>query len=172
MTLQEALRKAANGIVSGKFAYDWTISCSCNCGVLAYVADDGRSGNLDHFSDKLDQEMPVAPWSGPENACIFRCPITKMPPNSIIASLRRLGIKKKDIHHLEWLSNRRIRTLAGLPISLGPTTYGDCDQWSAVVRYMRAWANMLDTDAEKVASAPVEDVVYQQITSKTEEVMV
>lgn len=127
LQLVQALRTTAARLERGA-DYRWSHFGQCNCGNLAqtvtklsprevYEAAFGRAGD----------------WG--EQARDF-CPSSGYPIDYLLEQLFDLGMEPTDVRHLERLSDDRVLKRLGVT-SLQHNRRED------VVRYMRAWADLL-----------------------------
>jgi hypothetical protein len=128
LELVNALRTTAARLDAGS-SYKWSDFACCNCGNLAqsvttlspreiYEAAFARSGD----------------WG--EQAREF-CPSSGYPIDYVLSRLFELGLDADDVRHLERLSDDRVLRALGVR-ELAYTRRED------VVRYMRAWAALLE----------------------------
>lgn len=128
LELVTALRTTAARLEAGS-SYKWSDFASCNCGNLVqsvtalspraiYEAAFARSGD----------------WG--EQAREF-CPSSGYPIDFVLSRLFELGLDAEDVRHLERLSDDRVLRALGVQ-ELVYTRRED------VVRYMRAWAGLLE----------------------------
>jgi hypothetical protein len=144
-----ALRLAARAIEDGTFDYDWFDGAKCNCGALC-SALLGKSQK--QISNMLPNEMGT--WSefvGSE------CPITGIPSKKILRTLLSSGLTAVDLVQLEELSNPEVlsrlrdkriiirKRLFRKPVvsTVEERAKVGRENRTDVVRYMRAWADML-----------------------------
>lgn len=136
--LIRALRVTAERLSSGA-TYRWSHFAQCNCGNLAqtvtqlspeqvYLAAFERGGD----------------WG--EQAREF-CPTSGFPIDFVLARLFELGVEQADVRHLERLSDDRVLKRLGVP-------WLAHNQRDNVVRYMRAWADLLEDMLPADAVAP------------------
>lgn len=137
MTLAYALREAARRIEAGEVRYWFEHMGECNCGVLAQVVTGETAEQIEL---KTDQWEGI--WGDVRDSKLATCPVTNLPIGSIIRSLREIGLSGQDLHDLENLENKAVRIRAGLSIS------DFREQPSAVIRYMRAWADLIDAEPQ------------------------
>ena len=126
--LIRALRTTAARLALGA-DYRWSHFGQCNCGNLAqtitkltprevYEAAFGRAGD----------------WG--EQARDF-CPSSGYPIDFVLEQLFALGMEPTDVRHLERLSDDRVLKRMG-------ETWLAHNRRENVVRYMRAWADLLE----------------------------
>jgi len=141
--LIEKLRETAANLESGA-SFSWGHVARCNCGHLAQtiltqssleIYQAARSGGLDEWSEYANEY----------------CPSSGAPIDQIIGALLEIGLQLKDIHHLEYLSNREV--LQALP---GGFRYLQKGNRHDSALYMRTWASLLELKllAAKEKSAP------------------
>lgn len=149
--LVTALRTAAKALEDGTFYYDWSKANSCNCGVL-FCALTGRSAS------GLMQVMPPTVKDGTWRERVgYYCPVTGVPENELFKELFSCGLTAKDIVHLEYLNDPKVREKMGSPLIQGrPYTWLDRLIWRFTkkpvqhyakrvntIAYMRAWADLI-----------------------------
>lgn len=141
MTLSVALREAARRIETGEVSYSWMNIARCNCGVLAQVLLGFDSKELEW---RIFQGRGFFGFSGTWGRNLeieAQCKATGLPLHEVLRSLIAAGLSTLDMAHLEGLSAYAIRCRAGLPST---DLFGDYSEAPNVIRYMRAWADMLD----------------------------
>ena len=126
--LVQALRTTAARLESGAH-YKWSHFGQCNCGNLAQTVT------------KLSPEqvyraafVRAGDWG--QQARDF-CPTSGYPIDYLLEQLFALGMEPEDVRHLERLSDDRVLKRLGV-------TWLAHNQRDDVVRYMRAWADLLD----------------------------
>ena len=131
--LIEKLRETAGNLESGA-SYSWGHVARCNCGHLAQsilslssaeIHCAAQNGGLDEWSEYANEY----------------CPASGAPIDSIIDALLQTGFELKDIHHLEYLSNRAV--LEALP---GGFRYLQKGNRHDSALYMRTWASLLELE--------------------------
>lgn len=133
--LIEALRATARRLEAGA-SYRWTHMGMCNCGHLAQTVT-GRSKDALH---RMAMEK-AGDWT---QQVIDYCPTSGFPMDHVITSLMELGLSRRDLRHLEWLSDPEVlRRLPGDAEQAGGR-YLDKRRRPHVVRYMRLWADALE----------------------------
>lgn len=130
MLLIEALRTTAARLQTGE-RYRWTHQGACNCGHLAQT-----------LTQKSRQEIHQAAlqkagdWR--EHAIEY-CATSGLPIDHILGEMLDAGLTLGDIEHLERLSDPRV--LRALPPEERTLDYRRRED---VVRYMEAWATLLE----------------------------
>lgn len=184
LRLIRALRDTARRLATEATAYRWSHFGQCNCGQLAqtltglparelYSAANEQPGDwaeqaLMHASaaqrateavvsaaDYGDRPaLDEGAWQPEDRGA---CPVAEMPMSAIFATLINAGLSGDDIAHLERLSDPRIRKQLGTNTIDFP--YGDRLN---VVRYLDAWADLLQTEleAERLGAALDEPRLY------------
>ena len=128
--LIDALRATAARLAAGA-EYRWTHLGMCNCGQLAQTVtgltrEEIRRMALEKPGEWADQARDYCPTSG-------------YPIDHVIGELIRLGLTRDDIADLEKLSGPEV--LRQLPVAERILDFRDRDH---VVRYMTAWADLLE----------------------------
>jgi hypothetical protein len=130
-----ALRDTAARLSSGA-VYKWSHFAQCNCGNLAQTVT------------KLSPEAVYraafergGDWG--EQAREF-CPSSGYPIDFVLARLFALGLEQADVRHLERLSDDRVLKRLGV-------NWLAHNQRENVVRYMRAWADLLEASRTETA---------------------
>lgn len=176
----EALRTAAKAIREGHF-YNWRFTHSCNCGVVAQgilgIDAPGLSEKLKPlraYIEALDSGLS-SDWT---SAAAIACPVTGKPLNEIFAALDATGFTRTDIRALEYLSDPIICEKAGIKMgvnSVNKTITKRCGLFwlrekkvvgkdtalhftiaKNVIRYMEAWADMLEEAQPKPSDEELE----------------
>jgi len=116
--------------------YHWAHVGKCNCGHLAQTITGLSAKELFQYANEgnLDE------WT--EYAKDY-CPLNKQPLDAIIAAILETGMARRDLHHLEYLSDARV--LARLP---GGMRYLRRHQPQDVALYLHTWASMLEEEME------------------------
>ena len=128
--LIEALWTTAQRLSDGA-DYRWTHMGQCNCGQLAQT--------VTHLSKEELHRMALekaGDWG--EQALEF-CPDSGLPMDHVISSMLELGLTRRDLHHLELLSDPDV--LGRLPLG---RRHLDKRRREDVVTYMRQWATLLE----------------------------
>jgi len=126
--LVRALRDTAARLDSGA-VYKWSHFAQCNCGNLAQTVTDLSPEEVYRAAFERGGD-----WG--EQAREF-CPTSGYPIDFVLARLFALGLEQGDVRHLERLSDDRVLKQLGVP-------WLAHNQRDNVVRYMRAWADLLE----------------------------
>lgn len=131
LELIQALRVTAARLSGGDGGarYKWSHFGQCNCGNLAQTVT--RLSPEQVYRAAFDRS---GDWG--EQAREF-CPTSGYPIDFVLRSLFELGLEQTDIRHLERLSDDRV--LKRLSVSSLAHNHRD-----NVVRYMNAWADLLE----------------------------
>jgi hypothetical protein len=129
----DVLRKTASRIASSN-DYQWGHMGSCNCGFLAQAIthlrkEDIHARAMQRYGDWNEQLNDYCPTSG-------------LLMDDLITQMLAFGFDTDDLKHLERLSDNRI--LRTLP---APERYLQHNVKKDVVRYLRAWADLLEQQA-------------------------
>ena len=140
-TLITQLRKTAARLRTTE-AYRWTHQGRCNCGHLAQHLTRKSAAELRRLSQGKAGE-----WA---DQAMEHCPTSNVPMDHILSKLLETGLEPEDIGHLERLSDKRV--LRRLPLG---ERHLDFRARHDVVRYLRAWADLLDEQlGAQVAELP------------------
>lgn len=161
-----ALRLAATAIETRSFAYDYARNTTCNCGVL-YCAIAGKSA--EDLRLKLPRVGNPTNW---RKLAGEHCPITGVPTNEIFRTLTETGLTAQDIGELEECGNEKV--LSRLNVKLAPAPKNMLEKWlnrmgknrtfahyrdrDFVVKYMRAWADLLVEDGRLDVISPSKEL--------------
>ncbi len=134
LPLIDALRITAQRLAEGA-DYRWTHMGSCNCGHLAQTVT-----RLDRASLHRMALEKAGDWS--EQARDY-CPNSGYPLDHVIRSLLDLGLSTNDLADLERLQNDSVRRRL-------PPGERELDHRAPqdTVRYLRAWADLLEDQLE------------------------
>lgn len=69
------------------------------------------------------------------------CPLSGRPLDEVITAMLEAGLERRDLHHLEYLSDARV--LAHLP---GGMRYLRRHHKADVTLYLRTWAELLEAE--------------------------
>ncbi len=136
--LIDALRETARRIDEGA-DYHWAHAGKCNCGHLAQVVTG--LGPKDIF--KRASSSKLSHWTEYANDY---CPTSCQPMDELISCLIGLGLERRDLHHLEYLSD--VRILMAVP---GGMRYLQRNQPGDVSLYLRTWAGLLEIEHKQKA---------------------
>ena len=139
LELVTALRVTAARLADGA-QYQWSDFSKCNCGHLVQ--------SVTSFTPRQIYEaafLRSGDWG--EQAREF-CPASGYPIDYVLARLFELGLHASDVAQLERLTDAAVLRELGV-VELRYTQRED------VVRYMRAWADLLERqlEAEPIAAA-------------------
>jgi hypothetical protein len=126
--LVRALRVTAERLARGS-AYKWSHFGQCNCGNLAQTVTQLSP-------EQVYRAAFVRSGDWGEQAREF-CPTSGYPIDFVLERLFALGMQPEDVQHLERLSDDRVLSRLGVR-SLEHTRREN------VVRYMDAWADLLE----------------------------
>ncbi|MGC6424926.1 MAG: hypothetical protein ACON4O_08075 [Lentimonas sp.] len=138
--LIEKLRETASNLESGA-NYSWGHVARCNCGHLAQSLL--TLSNQDIY--QAAQTCGLDEWTEFANEY---CPASGRPMDEIMDAMFAVGLELKDIHELEYLSNREI--LNALP---GGFRYLEKGKRENTALYMRTWASLLELKLKSQTSA-------------------
>lgn len=168
-SLRKTIGILIDAMEAAPFKYNWLELRSCNCGLIAQVIT-GKNHTEIHNEfigyavtsyNKLNppSRKNVDPtWT--DMAEEF-CPLTGMPKQELFKVLHDSGLTRKEIHHLEYLSDPEILERSGINVDGQYTTletkkyllffkyeaprnvhyYQDPQN---LLKYLKAWAEILD----------------------------
>lgn len=136
LALVQALRTTADRLARGA-TYQWTHMGACNCGHLAQTLT-----HLDRAELHALALMRAGDWG---EQAIDHCPTSGLPIDDVIGVMLDAGMELRDIGELERLAAPEI--VARLPH--GERELDRRDR-ADVVRYLRAWADLLEERLERV----------------------
>ena len=122
-TTAQSLEKSSN--------YAWGHVGCCNCGHLIQSVTDLSSSQI----IRIAQQSYLDEWTEYANDY---CPTTGSQVEDLILSLIKEGFDRSDIHHIEYLSDKKV--LDALP---GGFRYLRKNNKYDVALYMRTWAGLL-----------------------------
>ena len=158
--LIDALRQTANRLSLASTRYQWSSFAYCNCGHLAQTltgmtapeirsvrmreegdwgqqAIDRARGTARMFPDYGDRPaLDEGAWE-PEN--VGACLVSGAPVDELFEQMYQAGLTPEDVAHLERLSDPNVRRRLGTN-----TQRFACFERANVVRYLRAWADILE----------------------------
>ncbi len=139
LELISALRHTAARLSSGGH-YQWGHMGACNCGHLAQTITNVPKHAIHEWA--LER---VGDWETQANQY---CPASGYRIDEVISAMLALGMTRRDIRNLERLSDPRV---------LGRLREGERrlarNRREDVVRYMRAWADLLEDELPAPAFA-------------------
>jgi len=98
-----ALREVAENLRQPDAQYNWAISHTCNCGLLA------RALCGDEIVSKITYGV-IGYWS--DNVDLSFCSTTGLPTKELFKILYQHGLEKLDFHRLEWRCGMEPKTVA------------------------------------------------------------
>lgn len=128
--LVHALRATALRLEEGA-TYQWTHMGACNCGNLAQTLT-----RIDRAELHRVALQRAGDWS---EQGVEYCPTSGLPIDDVITTMLDAGLELRDLGELERLSAPEV--LARIPLEERPL---DRRERAHVVRYMRAWAELLE----------------------------
>lgn len=140
--LVHILEETADRVESGG-KYMWGHHGHCNCGQLAQTVTRLRPELIHRSALKRPGE-----WSEQVN---HYCPASGLVIDNVFDALVEVGLSRKDIGHLEYLSDRAI--LERLP---GGFRWLERNQRDHLVLYLRTWAGLLTDNLPVEEAVPVE----------------
>ncbi|WP_075097719.1 hypothetical protein [Sandaracinus amylolyticus] len=132
--LVTALRTTAARLEDGA-TYQWTHMGACNCGHLAQTLTRIDRAELHRLALQR-----AGDWG---DQSIEHCATSGLPIDDVITTMLDAGMELRDIGELERLSAPDV--LARIPLEERPLDRRDR---AHVVKYMRAWAEMLEERLE------------------------
>jgi hypothetical protein len=128
----EVLRTTARNLEQST-DYQWGHMGSCNCGFLARQITKLKKNQIHSFAMQR-----YGDWSEQLNDY---CPTSGLPMDNLISEMLNFGFDADDLKHLERLSDKRVlNSLAAGERHLRFNSKSD------VVKYLRAWANLLEEE--------------------------
>ncbi len=139
-TLIEALRTTAQRLRNGA-NYAWGHHGQCNCGNLAQVISPLTEAEIQRYALTVHGE-----WT---EIALEYCPNSNAPVDLMVEKLTDLGLTPDDIHHLEYLSDKRV--LCYLP---GGFRWFKRNRREDAILYFEAFADMLTAQLETKRPEP------------------
>lgn len=133
LQLIAALRETARQIDNGA-DYHWAHAGKCNCGHLAQVITGLSPKEIFQRAKKHE----LSEWTEYANDY---CPASGQPLDEVIDQMLALGLDRRDLHHIEYLSD--VRVLMAVP---GGMRYLRRNQPDDVALYLRTWAGLLEIE--------------------------
>ncbi|MDB5267100.1 MAG: hypothetical protein JWP58_140 [Hymenobacter sp.] len=137
----QALRDTAQRLVT-QAPYQWGHMGSCNCGHLAQTVT--RLTKAEIHARAMQR---YGDW---ERQITDYCPTSGLPIDQTIDEMLALGFSRRDLTHLERISDPAIR--AAIPFERRDSLRHN--QRDDVVLYMRTWADLLERDLLAGISLP------------------
>ena len=97
--LIEALRKTAGRLRNGAY-YAWGNHGACNCGNLVQSVTSLTKEEILKYA-----QTGLGEWT---ELAVDYCGVTNAPVDLLIQKLESIGLNPKDIHNLEYLSDREV----------------------------------------------------------------
>jgi hypothetical protein len=152
--LINAIKKAAHKIENGT-DYQWGHMGGCNCGHLAQ--------ELTTFTKREIHEYAMRKSGDWTDQVQDYCSSSQMPMDEIISTMMESGLERRDMIELERLNNHEVRLFMGeVGKSLSHNSKRD------VVKYMKAWAEMLEIGLVENIQLP--DHLFSQSKIKEKEI--
>jgi hypothetical protein len=126
-----ALRHTADKLERGE-KYQWGHMGSCNCGNLAQELTQRTKAEIHAYALRTR----AGDWA--EQVSAF-CPNSGLHMDIIIDEMLQAGLSREDLMNLERLADKEV--LASLPLE---ERYLKHNKRADVVKYMRAWAVLLE----------------------------
>ena len=142
LKLIKAIRNTARKLAL-KAPYQWGHMGSCNCGHLAQELTHVSKEDIHRFAMHSEGS-----WTDQSRAY---CPTSGLPMDLLISAMLDAGLERQDLEHLEKLSDPAV--LKHLVVR--KLRY---NQREHVVRYMQAWADILEK--ELLANIPAQSVQH------------
>jgi hypothetical protein len=129
----QALRDTAQRLAT-QAPYQWGHMGSCNCGHLAQT--------VTHLTKAEIHARAMQRYGDWERQITDYCPTSGLPIDQTIDEMLALGFSRRDLAHLERISDPTIR--AAIPFERRDALrYNQRDD---VVFYLRTWADLLERD--------------------------
>lgn len=146
-----AIRRTINKLQAGA-KYEWGHMGSCNCGNLAQ--------ELTSLSRKEIHEYAMRKYGDWTEQAFDYCDNSGMTLDFVISTMLEAGLELKDIKHLEKVSDPNV--LRRIPLNERHLKHNKRED---VVKYMAAWADMLEEEYLEKAEVPqeVENTVSQSV---------
>lgn len=144
------LRNIANMIESGEWHYDWWTAEQCNCGLLVRSVL-GRP-----------YTVPIGSWGIDTRGEEGTYSTTGIKLKKILDELKSLGLTREDLGELERLENLEVKNRLGIEQG----GYIDPKNKQNTIRYLRAWADLLEEKLEKT-----EDLSGDSLPQEPEEMV-
>jgi hypothetical protein len=142
--LIEALRETANRLRKGA-TYHWGHHGACNCGnLLQVVGNYTKDEILEHAHTGAGEWSEMVEES---------CSISNAPAYLMISKLEKVGLTPTDIHHIEYLSDRKV-----LEYLNGGFRWLKRNERNDVIDYFEALANMLEEQLANQVKFKYEDL--------------
>lgn len=146
--LIDALRATAKHIEKNMGSFKWDDACNCNCGMLAQNVCSLSSVDL---QEELLSNGILASWNYMANDAKY-CQKTGMKLSVVFQKLRDAGVKWHDFANLEFLRDPEVLQRANIT----KKQQQDDEEGNSffekpkfTIRYMRAWANILEEKEQK-----------------------
>ncbi|MCA9611043.1 MAG: hypothetical protein KC619_35860 [Myxococcales bacterium] len=137
--LIDALRVTAARLEDPSTKYRWAHMGACNCGQLAQTITEIPREEIHRRA--LER---AGDWG---EQAVEHCAASGLPIDHILDAMLDVGLELGDVTRLERLSDRRV--LARLPVEERRLSFRARED---VVRYMRAWADLLDEERAREVS--------------------
>jgi hypothetical protein len=130
--------------------YQWGHMGSCNCGFLAQQVSHLRKNEIHTYAMQR-----YGDWNEQLNDY---CPTSGYAMDDLITRLIDFGFDIDDLKHLEWLSDRNV--LRMIP---NGAQHLKCNVKTDVVRYLNAWANVLEATLLEKITLPIHESVQMEV---------
>ncbi|MFZ1863324.1 MAG: hypothetical protein WAU39_03790 [Polyangiales bacterium] len=161
------LRQTAARLTRDDVTYRWSSFAHCNCGHLAQTITGMDPAEIQRRAMRREGD-----WGGQARDSVVRpspefdfgdrpaldegawepddvgaCQVTGAPLDEVLAKMYALGLTPDDVGHLERLSDPQVRRRLG-----NNTTHFPHHRRENVVRYLHAWADLLEECLEAQAA--------------------
>lgn len=163
-----ALRQTAARLSRHDVTYRWASFAHCNCGHLAQTitglapeeiqkramrregdwANQARDSARRGFPEFDFGDRPALDEGAWEPEDVGTCQVTGAPLDRVLADMYALGLSADDVGHLERLSDPRVRRRLGNNTGDFPHHHRE-----NVIAYLRAWADLLEEQIERLPEA-------------------
>jgi len=147
--LIDALRLTANNLSNGAY-HSWGHHGACNCGNLVQSVTKFTKEEILQYAHTGTGE-----WT---ELAVEYCATTSAPLTLVFSKLEQVGLTPTDIHHVEYLSDRKI-----LEHLDGGFRWLKHNKREDAIAYFEAFANLLEQELLAAVDISIESIPFKKM---------